>query len=125
MRAALFTTAAVLLLLATWANSRSTAWRATRAQGANASRDESLPSVSAPPAAAEGGGAAPEAAASYQTAAFPPGERRHVVEAGDTLESISRLHYGDESHATEIYEANRDQIRDPATLHAGQTLVLP
>ena len=120
MRAALVTTAAVLLLLATWAHFRGTSWRAAQPHSEAASHDAGLPSVSAPPDVA-----APGVETTYQTAALPPSERRHVVAAGDTLESISRHYYGDDSHATEIYEANRDQIRDPATLHAGQTLVLP
>ncbi len=51
--------------------------------------------------------------------------RTHVIKAGDTLWSISVEHYGDGHRARAIYEANRDQIKDPANLRSGQELVLP
>ncbi len=51
--------------------------------------------------------------------------RVHVVSEGDTLWSIAVQHYGDGHRARAIYEANRDQIGDPANLREGQELVLP
>ncbi len=51
--------------------------------------------------------------------------RVHVVRPGDTLWSIAVEHYDDGHHARAIYEANRDQIGDPADLREGQELILP
>jgi nucleoid-associated protein YgaU len=51
--------------------------------------------------------------------------RSHIVRDGDTLWSIAVEHYEDGHRARSIYEANRDQIGDPANLRAGQELVIP
>ena len=64
----------------------------------------------------------------YATAGEIDGDRplrTHVIREGDTLWSISVEHYGDGHRARAIYEANRDQIKDPANLRAGQELLLP
>ena len=54
-----------------------------------------------------------------------PAARTHVVRDGDSLWSISVDHYGDGRRARAVYEANRDQIKDPTALRTGQELVLP
>ncbi len=83
------------------------------------------------PAAAEAPAATGEPSASadptYRTATAAPqrSERRYLVRRGDSLDSIAREHYGSGGRAQAIYEANRDQIRDPNNLRPGQTLVLP
>jgi nucleoid-associated protein YgaU len=91
-----------------------------------------LPDVAAAARTRAAGGAEPPAAepaadadATYDTAAALESARRHVVRDGDSLASIAKQFYGDAARAQEIYEANRDRIRDPAQLHAGQVLSIP
>ena len=59
-----------------------------------------------------------------ETAAAPP---VYTVRAGDTLVAIARKHYGNDGERLwkNIYEANRQVLRDPNRLAAGQTLVIP
>jgi nucleoid-associated protein YgaU len=125
MRAALWTTALVLLVLVAWANLRgSPAARSSPQENAASAPARPLPDVAAapPPSVSP---TARDVEATYEPAAGAARERKHVVAAGETLASISRLYYQDDSHAEAIYQANRDQIRDPAQLHEGQTLILP
>lgn len=49
----------------------------------------------------------------------------YVVQAGDTLFSISRKFYRSPKHWKQILEANKKNIRDPKDLTIGQTLVIP
>ncbi len=58
-------------------------------------------------------------------APLPPGATAHVVQSGETLESIARLHYGSEGEWRRILEANQDRISDPTRLAVGLTLVVP
>ena len=55
-----------------------------------------------------------------------PGDSRrlHVVQ-GDNLWNIARAHYGEGWRFTTIFEANKDQIRDPNLIYPGQTFSLP
>jgi len=55
-----------------------------------------------------------------------PGDNRrlHVVH-GDNLWNIARAHYGEGWRFTTIFEANKDQIRDPNLIYPGQTFSLP
>ncbi len=50
---------------------------------------------------------------------------RVVVQPGHSLWRLSRLAYGRGVRYTVIYEANRDQIRDPARIYPGQVFALP
>ena len=113
----------VLLVLAIYAQGRVERREDVATGGVEA------PPVSAGPELAGGSSdVAPPEAPSYRTATAesPPAEvRRHVVQEGETLESIARTYYGDEASAVSIYEANRDQIRDPKQLRPGQTLIVP
>ncbi len=52
------------------------------------------------------------------------GRRLHVVR-GDNLWNIARAHYGDGWHHTTIFNANKDQIRDPDLIYPGQVFSLP
>jgi nucleoid-associated protein YgaU len=48
-----------------------------------------------------------------------------VVVAGDTLSKIAQKYYGDPSLYTQIFEANRDVLKDPNKIFPGQTLKIP
>ena len=63
--------------------------------------------------------------ASSKKIASKKGDRTYVVQAGDTLFSISRKFYKSPKHWKEIREANEKNIRDPKKLTVGQTLVIP
>jgi nucleoid-associated protein YgaU len=47
------------------------------------------------------------------------------VKAGDTLQTIALDLYGDATRANLIFEANRDQIRDPDAIQVGMVLKIP
>jgi len=49
----------------------------------------------------------------------------HMVEPGENLWSISRKYFGDARHRTEIFEANRDKLTDPAHVVIGTELTIP
>jgi tetratricopeptide (TPR) repeat protein len=53
----------------------------------------------------------------------PP--RSHIVQAGDTLFSLSRLYYNSPHRWKDILEANEKGIDDPEKLKLGQTLTIP
>ncbi len=59
---------------------------------------------------------APAAGAQYHT---------YTVVAGDSLSKIAKREYGDASKWPKIYDANRDQIKNPDLIHPGQVLNLP
>lgn len=49
----------------------------------------------------------------------------YVVQAGDTLSTISRKVYGTKNKWREIFSANRDRMATPESLKPGQTLKIP
>jgi len=49
----------------------------------------------------------------------------YVVKQGDSLSKIAKRHYGDANAWHKIYEANRDQIKDPDLIQPGWSLRLP
>ena len=49
----------------------------------------------------------------------------YVVAAGDSLSKIAKRYYGDANKWNRIYEANRDQIKNPDLIHPGQRLTIP
>jgi nucleoid-associated protein YgaU len=51
--------------------------------------------------------------------------RTYTVVAGDSLSKIAKREYGDAAKWPMIYEANRDQIKNPDLIHPGQVLTLP
>lgn len=63
--------------------------------------------------------AAPEAARAAQQAG------RVIVQPGNSLWRIARRLYGEGLQYTVIYEANRDQIRDPNLIYPGQVFSAP
>jgi LysM repeat protein len=72
--------------------------------------DSSLPVPSAPKAAP------PPAAKEPRT---------YEVVAGDTLSKIAKQFYGDAAKYPKIFEANRDQLKDPNVIKPGQRLKIP
>lgn len=57
--------------------------------------------------------------------ALSMGGERVVVQPGNSLWRIARRLYGDGFQYTVIYQANRDQIRDPDMIYPGQVLATP
>ena len=47
------------------------------------------------------------------------------IQPGNNLWRLARRTYGSGVRYTEIYEANKDQIRDPDLIYPGQVFVLP
>lgn len=49
----------------------------------------------------------------------------YTVKSGDSLSAIAKREYGDAGQWRRIFEANRDQIKDPDLIHPGQELKIP
>lgn len=62
---------------------------------------------------------------STERSSQPPAGQQYTVEKGDSLSKIAQRIYGDANQWKRIYEANRDQIKDPDLIHPGQRLTLP
>ena len=73
-------------------------------------------SVSAQPARTQAAGASMSAGQST---------RAYTVQPGDSLSKISKQVYGDANRYMKIFEANRDQLKDPNEIQPGQRLVIP
>jgi len=90
---------------------------------------ESMTSVApAPTAAPASGGAAVQSTAAQDTemgAALERSDGAVIIRKGDTLWHISRRVYGRGIRYTTIYQANKDQIRNPNRIYPGQTFALP
>jgi hypothetical protein len=64
----------------------------------------------------------------FQRARVPapgPGEQLVVVQPGNSLWRISRRIYGEGLRYTAIFDANREQIRDPDLIYPGQVFAVP
>ena len=55
----------------------------------------------------------------------PSGARTHVVKEGESLWKIAKQELGSGARWNEIYEANRDVLPTPESLHTGQKLRVP
>lgn len=68
-----------------------------------------------------------EAPAAEATAAAtpPPREGRVVIQPGNNLWRISRVLYGTGAKFTVLYEANKEQIRNPDLIYPGQVFKTP
>jgi nucleoid-associated protein YgaU len=64
----------------------------------------------------------PQAAPAGAERAAP---RTYTVQPGDTLSKISKQFYGDANKYMQIFEANRDKLKDPDKIQVGQELVIP
>ena len=49
----------------------------------------------------------------------------YTVKKGDTLSMISKQFYGDANAYKKIFDANRDQLKDPDKIQPGQVLRIP
>jgi hypothetical protein len=98
----------------------------TEAGGSNtAEAPEPAPAetVAAPAAPAQETAAAAPAPESASPAV--PREGRIVIQPGNNLWRISRVLYGTGSKFTTLYEANKDQIRNPNLIYPGQVFRTP
>jgi nucleoid-associated protein YgaU len=67
----------------------------------------------------------PEATPPQPAQPAAPARRVYVVQQGDSLSQIAKNVYGDASRWREIYEANKDGIKDPKIIRPGQELRIP
>lgn len=58
-------------------------------------------------------------------AAGAPAQRTYAVKSGDSLSKISQQFYGNANEWRKIYEANRDQIKNPDLIYPGQKFIIP
>jgi nucleoid-associated protein YgaU len=68
------------------------------------------------------------AAVTAEQAALDPGKPRTgkiVIQPGNNLWKLSRVIYGRGINFTVIYQANKDQIRDPDEIYPGQIFTIP
>ncbi len=86
---------------------------------------EPVPAASEPAPAAVAAAPAVEPAAETQVAAAAPEPSRMVIQPGNNLWKLSRQVYGKGIRYTVIYEANKDQIRNPNLIYPGQVFVMP
>jgi LysM repeat protein len=49
----------------------------------------------------------------------------YTVASGDTLSKLAKRFYGDPSRYPAIFEANKDQLKDPDKIQVGQKLKIP
>ena len=53
------------------------------------------------------------------------GAQTYTVKAGDTLSKIAKAHLGDANAYMDIFNANKDQLKDPDKIKPGQVLKMP
>lgn len=82
-------------------------------------------SVAAAPAAARHGVNAGAELPQRPAPAEPVASRQHVVQRGETLQSIALRYYGTRAAWDRIYQANRTVLADKNQLKAGQVLAIP
>jgi len=56
---------------------------------------------------------------------LPVPPKIYEVVAGDTLSKIAKQFYGDASKYMKIFDANKDQLKDPDKIQIGQKLKIP
>ena len=65
------------------------------------------------------------AAAKAAPAAAPAAQRTYTVKPGDTLSKIAKEHLGNANEYMKIFNANKDQLKDPDKIKPGQVLRIP
>jgi len=58
-------------------------------------------------------------------ASLPVPAKVYEVVGGDTLSKIAKKFYGDANKYMKIFEANKDQLKDPDKIKVGQKLNIP
>ena len=96
---------------------------AARLRNENLSLRKDLAALPAQPRAAGPANKAPRSPKTEQANTSTP--RSHVVQAGDTLFSLSRMYYNSPDHWKDIRDANKKIVDDPGKLKIGQTLTIP
>jgi nucleoid-associated protein YgaU len=69
--------------------------------------------------------ATPIAQATIDRPADPPKKTSYTAVAGDCLWNIAKKYLGDGARYTEIYDLNKDRIKNPNLIYAGQVLAMP
>ena len=49
----------------------------------------------------------------------------YTVKSGDSLSKIAKTHLDDANRYMDIFNANKDKLKDPNMIHPGQELVIP
>jgi nucleoid-associated protein YgaU len=57
--------------------------------------------------------------------AAAPAAKTYTVKSGDTLSRIAKEYLGDSNAYMKIFEANRDQLKNPDLIKPGQVLKIP
>lgn len=83
------------------------------------------PAAEAPQPEAQPGTQQPDAGTQAAAAPAAPREGRVVIQPGNNLWRISRVLYGTGAKYTMLYEANKDQIRNPHKIYPGQVFKTP
>ena len=52
-------------------------------------------------------------------------DREYTIKSGDSLSKIAKQVYGDASAWQKIYNANKDQIKNPDMIFPGQKIKIP
>ncbi|QYZ71879.1 LysM peptidoglycan-binding domain-containing protein [Neotabrizicola shimadae] len=100
---------------------------------AEATQEPAVPAVAEPAAAPAAEPAAPAAAepatpvATAEAEAAPPAQEMVTitVQPGNTLWKIARDNFGEGVLYVQLFEANKDQIRDPDLIYPGQVFTVP
>lgn len=103
---------------------------ATPSQGASVPKSEPQASTAAPEQPATAGQTQNTVTAASEEAAkaVEPDQARSgkvVIQPGNNLWKLSRVIYGRGKNYTVIYQANKDQIRNPARIYPGQIFAIP
>ncbi|HSP06110.1 MAG TPA: LysM peptidoglycan-binding domain-containing protein, partial [Acidobacteriota bacterium] len=80
------------------------------------------------PAAAKAAAAPAQATPAAATPTAAPAaakEQTYTVQKGDTLSAIAKKFYGNAGQYMKIFNANRDQLKDPDRINVGQVLKIP
>jgi len=67
----------------------------------------------------------PSLASTSQPKAQPSRPQTYTVKPGDTLSKISKQFYGNSNDYMRIFNANKDKLKDPDQVQAGQELKIP
>lgn len=60
-----------------------------------------------------------------RAAATAPSVKTYTVKRGDTLWGIAKRYYGNGAKYSQIFNANRDKIKNPNLIYPGQVLAIP